>query len=628
MSFASESVGQYTDRYTGNGGSKSGYWYPFLDPSSRATPRSWREIYDWGRLVYYRSPEFVDAHRKLFSYFSTDLKVEAADSDNQEISNSEVRNWKEVMISNLGYPEQVAQLGISVALWGSQIVTLQARCDRMLVCPHPHCGAVFKMLDCAPKSEFDFKFDHGKNKFLFRCQAPGCPNRNARVPAVIKDWHRRSADDLYLKQWPPDEIDIDYYLWTERDEIYWRIPEYYKRSVRRGHLETLAEADLDVLEAIRQNRLFQFYRERVFHAKEMSIAGLGLRGRGVPRSLTAAPQIWSMQVLRHQNQVLSMDYLVPLGFFSLAENKQSGVFSGPDAGMDVGSFQRDMERVLSAHRRDPSQRFALNYAIRYQVAGGEAAQFAPVQLMEYGKNEIYDAAGVPLEMYRGSLNIQVMPVAARLFESSNQTIPALLNRFADFTARRVSEELSLPAASVSHEKSTVVADLTRQSILLQGRQIGDVSRATAYSGMDIDVDAERERRIQETLDDARGEMELNKTIEAESLDMNMRAMPAPIPNEQQPVDQNGQPVATMPPGMMPSQGMAPGGMSVEQMGAEAEQIASQLVDPSLPQSEVNRQLEMVRAQSQEMHSLVRAAMSKIRNEASSMGRDAVLSGQM
>jgi len=207
-----------------------------------------------------RSPEFVDAHRKLFSYFSTDLEVSAADADDQELSNDEINNWRDLLVDKLGYTEQIAQLGISVALFGSQIVTVQSKCDRMLVCPHPECGSVVNMLKGIEEGGIDFSYAHGSGKFLFRCPAPRCPNRGRKVAAVIKDWHRRSANDLYIKQWPPDEILIDYYLWTDRDEVYWRIPEYYKQAVRRGHAETLAEADLDVLDAIRQNKLFRFNR--------------------------------------------------------------------------------------------------------------------------------------------------------------------------------------------------------------------------------------------------------------------------------------------------------------------------------------------------------------------------------
>lgn len=628
--FACGDTDGFTDYQSPRGGGFSGYTYPFLDPASQAGPKNWKQVYDWGRLVYMRSPEFVDAHRKLFSYFSTELEVAAADADDQELDNDEINNWKDLLVDKLGYTEQVAQLGISVALFGSQIVTVQSKCDRMLVCPHPECGHVTNMLKGIEDGGLDFSYAHGSGKFLFRCPSPNCPNRGRKVAAVIKDWHRRSANDLYIKQWPPDEILIDYYLWTDRDEIYWRIPEYYKQAVRRGHAETLAEADLDVLDAIRQNKLFRFYRDRVFHAKELSIAGLGLRGRGVPRSLTLAPQIWSLQVLRHQNQVLGMDYLIPIGFFSLDENQKGGQFSGPMAGVDVGNFQRDMEAMLSSHRRDPSRRYAVNYAVRYQVAGGEASQLAPVQLMEVAKTDIYDGAGVPLEMYRGSLNIQVMPVAARLFESANQTIPSLLNRFVSFTGRRVAEELNKPQVSIKHQRSTVVADITRQSILLQGRQLGDVSRHTAYGSMDIDTNVERDRRTAEMLEDAKAEQDLNRTLEEESLSLQMRAMPAPMPEQQSqqggmPPEQGGAP---MPPGMSPTQGMATGGMGIEEMGAEAERIASQLVDPSLPQSEVNRQLQAVRTQSVELHTLVRGAMDRMRSQAASTGRDAVLSGQM
>jgi hypothetical protein len=601
-----------------------------LDPASQASPRTWREIHEWGSLCIERSPEFVDAHRKLYSYFNTRLKFASSTSDDQQLSSDEERNLSDMFEKKLNYSANVLQLGISVAAYGSQIVTIQRKCQRKLVCPHPECGAVIDMLTGAREMKIDFRYDYNSCKFLYRCPAEGCPNRRALVPAIVKDWYRKDIDSLTIKQWPPDEMLIDYYLWTDTDDIYWRIPEYYKQAVRRGHLETLAEADLDVLKAIRGNNLFRFYRDRVFHAKEMSIAGLGLRGRGLPRSLLLGPQIYMLQVFRHQNQILGMDYLLPMGIFSLDDTPKGVEYSGPQSSLNLGQFSNDINRALAAHREDPTQRFAFPYALRYQIVGGEASQLAPVQLIENSKADVYEGAGVPLEMWRGSLSIQVMPVAARLYEASHKTIPTLFNRFAGFVAKRVSEDLERDPFDAYHEESTIVADIQKMAVVSQGVQLGHTSRGLLYESFGIDSDIERDRRIDELLADARAEQKLQKKLESEQLTLQMQAMPQPV-GAQDPTaaQQGGQaPESAMPPNMAPSQGLAVANMSIQQLGAEAERIAAQLIDPSLPQAQVNQQLAMVKSQSPELHSLVRQAMDKMRQQAAAQGQHAVLSGQV
>jgi hypothetical protein len=576
-----------------------------------------------------RSPEFMDAHRKLFSYFATDLEVISADKDNQVLSTADIKGWKSTLEDKLNYKLMLLELGASVSLFGSAVLTLQNRYYRQLICPHPECGRVTDMLKGASAEGIDFKYQNGK--FTFRCPDPRCPNKKERVQAIVKDWSRRNPDDMRLKIWPADEISIDHYLWSGRDEIYWKIPEHYKQAVRKGHLETLAEADLDVLDAIKQNTLFKFFSDRVYHAKELTIAGAQVRGRGIPRSLLLAPQIWHLQVLRHQNQVLSMDYLVPLGFFSLDENSKSGEYSGPMSSVNPQQFSADMQRMFAEHRRDPTQRFAVNYAVRYQIAGGEATQLVPVPMIAAAKEDIYDGSGVPLEMYRGSLNIQVMPVAARLFESSQQAIPAMYNGAARFVGRRVSEEMAKPPVDIKHSRSSVVSDIQRQQLLLQGRQIGDISKQTLYSSYSIDVDFERSRMQEEQLEDARAQQKFQAKMEDEQLVDMLKQMPPPTEQQggqpQQGADPSAQESA-MPQGMMPSQGMNVMGMNIDELSGEAERIAMSLVDPNIPQADVNRELRAVRSQSEELHSLVVAAMNKMRSQAASQGQHAVLSGQI
>lgn len=617
-----------TDRFSSSSGSvgTGRRPFPFLDPASQAMPKTWREIYEWGRLVLMRSPEFIDAHRKLFSYFATDLEISSADADDQTLSSNDIKNWRKVLEDELNFKQTELETGISVALFGSHIVTLQNRHYRQLVCPHPDCGVVTDMVNGAIHQGIDFQYKN--SKFTFRCPGRNCPNKGQRVVAEIQDWTRRSPEDLKLKQWPADEIMIDHYLWTDRDEIYWKIPEHYKQAVRKGHLETLAEADLDVLQAIKTNTLFKFFRDRVFHAKELTIAGSQVRGRGIPRSLLLAPQIWSLQVLRHQNEVLSLDYLVPLGFFSLEDQPRSAEYSGPASSVNPNQFAADMQNMFRQHREDPSQRFAVNYAVRYQIAGGEAAQLVPVPLIAAAKEDIYDASGVPLEMYRGSLNIQVMPVAARLFESSQQSIPSMYNGLAKFAARRVAEELAKPKVEVKHSRSSVVADIMRQQLLLQGRQLGDISKYTLYDPAGIDVDKEQDRIYEETLGSARSQQDLQETMESQQLTGMMQQMPQPAEGggEQQSAQPQGegQPVA----GGLPSQGLNVTGLDIDQLGAEAERIASMLIDPAMGQAQVRQELRIVKSESPQLHALVTKSMESLRQQAASQGQQAVLSGQV
>ncbi len=115
-----------------------------------------------------------------------------------------------------------------------------------------------------------------------------------------------------IKHWPVREMVLNYYLWTEEIEYFWKIPEEYKRQVLFGDVKTLATADPAVLEAIEKQRLFKFKPDRIFHAKEPTLSGLKTKGWGLPRTLYMCRQAFTLQLVRKNIQALGLDYVIPI----------------------------------------------------------------------------------------------------------------------------------------------------------------------------------------------------------------------------------------------------------------------------------------------------------------------------
>lgn len=55
--------------------------------------------------------------------------------------------------------------------------------------------------------------------------------------------------------------------------------------------------------------------------------------------------------------------------------------------------------------------------MEYQALGGDASKLAPKDLLEQGLTTLYDSAGVPMELFRGTMNLQGSFSAIRLFEA-------------------------------------------------------------------------------------------------------------------------------------------------------------------------------------------------------------------
>lgn len=496
--------------------------------------------------------------------------------------------------------------------------------------------------------------------FEFNAYCPRCKKRSAWKHV---DRQESGNDSLRIKRWSPFEIELIWDLPTEDILYIWKIPEHYRRAIREGRLHHLERASWEVVEAVKNNNYFLFEPDAIFHMREDALAGVENRGWGISRVLTNFRQAMYLQVLHRYNESIALDYVVP---FRLITPVPGNPGTGADAVMNQdlsGSFSRRVLHMLAHRRRDPASWHVLPFPVNYQVLGGEARQLAPHELIAQATENLLNGIGMPVELYRGTLQLQAAPASLRLFEASMSSLPRNFNRLLRFLVQRISHFMSWESVSVKVSRVTHADDLQRQQTKLQLMMGGQVSPSTGLRSVGLDYREE----IRRTLDDQRFAAEQQAEVESEMQrtgQMMSFVPPAgsaammPPPGAPGAMPPGAMPPGGMPPGAAPQGGMPPGGMppggmppgaapnpamaayqdifaqyipppnapvTPEEMDMRAQQLATQIL--GMPESQKDSTLIQLRKRSPVFHAVVSQKIEDMRRQARMQGGAMLLSQQ-
>jgi hypothetical protein len=125
--------------------------------------------------------------------------------------------------------------------------------------------------------------------------------------------------------------------------------------------------------------------------------------------------------------------------------------------------------------------------------------------------------GIPPQFYRGDLNLQTAPMAARLFEAHWQHIVDAANTFLRWVVRKVSDELGWQPLGVKLAKPRIADNMDHLMMLLQLMPTGKISDTTILQLLGRDITEERRRREEDSIQDAKTEVkiqtEVDKTVQ-------------------------------------------------------------------------------------------------------------------
>jgi hypothetical protein len=520
----------------------------------------------------------------------------------------------------------VEQAVITGNCYGNAFTSLQVPFRRFMCCPK--CGLQVVLKNVYENPDFKFKFS---NDFSFTATCPKCKTGSGyRGPWKLKDEPDNRPDALKLKYWSPHDIEILHDQFTDDVAYLWKIPEDYKRQVREGTLFHLERCPQQVMEAIKKNQLFRFHPGVIHHMKEATLGGRQNRGWGITRLLTNFRQAWYVQVLHRYNEAIALDYVIPFRLITPAvKGGSGGMASDPLLSMNGGDFMGQVRSMIRKRRRDPASWSTLPFPVQYQALGGDAAALAPRELLDQGLETLLNGAGTPVELYKGTLQLQTAPVSLRLFEATWHHLVHDNNRFLNWLVERISRVLSWESIKAVHKRVTHADDLQRHMALLELMTTGLVSRTTGLRSLGLEYRDELKAQSEEAMAEQTAQQEMQEQMDQSAMGAQVaQGMPAqpgmPAGQPADPAAAGGQgqvdPATGMPMTPPPVTGlMASGNMpqTPEQMLQTAESLAQELL--GLPEPVKDSELRALAKKNEVLHSLVKAKMNQIRNQAKMQG---------
>lgn len=621
-------------------GSTGHFPSPFLDLASLAMPDQNKNALAWCEYIWDSQETYRQAQERKISYFLTNVEIESVDP-NQSLGDDEKDKWRNFLNNTLGVLDVVQSLDRDREAYGNAFATLHVPFKRFLVCPK--CKTQFPLSEVYNNHD-TFRFEWKLPKFIANC--PRCRTLYGGVHRhewSVNDMPEDLEKKLKVKMWSPHEIEIIEDLYSADTSYIWNIPEDYKKQVRSGHLYHLERVSMQVVKAIQNNNLFKFHPGIMFHMKERVLSGRRHRGWGLSRILVNFRQIWYVQVLRRYNEAIALDYIIPFRLLTPEQRGTGGGGAGPPMGdplrtMNMGNFGSEVASLLGRRRRDPAGWHFLPFPVSYKILGGDANQLAPKDLIDQGYEVLLNGAGTPMELYRGTMQLQTAPVALRLFEATNIHLVNDNNRFLRWLVEQVSQILSWEQVACKMQRVTHADDFNKQMAQLQLMMGQAISQTTGLRAMGLDWDNEQRQIAEESRRQAQIQAEIQEEMEqaafGEQIAKGQQGQPGGQPGALPggvPADAAGgqvDPASGQPVGASPVTGLIQGGnvpQSMDDMLSTAESLATEML--SLPESQKDSELRLLKQKHEALHSLVRAKMDEMRNRARTAGASMLLGQQ-
>lgn len=541
-----------------------------------------------------RNGTYRMAAGRIVRYFITRVDLGKTDSKEQARLQAFLNNHLKII-------ETLALIGDDFLAYGNSLTSIVTPFRRILVCTE--CNSEM------PADTADWEFVNWE--FEAYCHKCRRRTRHTRDDRPVRDEAR-----IRVARWSPHDFQILHHFYSQDTEFYWKIPATVRAEIGRGTKFMVQHTPWEIIQACKTDQYFRFNPGVIYHMKEQTLAGIPTQGWGVSRMLATFAQSYYVQMLKRYNEALVADYLAP---FRVVTPRMGAGPLDPNLVTHLATFRSRFFDMVRQHRQDPATWHFMPFPIEYQAMGGEV-RLTSADLLGQAIDEQLNATGIPAELYKGTLQLQAMPTALRLFQQTWPQLVSAFNGWLEWMMAAVCTHMNWDKPeNVKLEPVTVADDTELRQTLMQLAAANQISQRTAFAHWHIDPMEERRKILEE-------QSEFKSLEDNMARDMRQRQL------SQEFTDSGGAAGAMAPgaPGGMPAMGSGVNstvGMTPDELNAQAQEMAAELV--RIPDELTRkRQLRAIREQAPVLHSLVVANMDKERYNAGMAGRQALATGQM
>jgi hypothetical protein len=463
---------------------------PMFDFITGFAPRKLKDLFRWVEYLYYNSAHIFAALKKFAEYPVTDITI---NSNNEALTD----NWERVLKKSIKIKNVAIASGLDLHLYGNSFTSVYHPFNRFLICGQCKARTGIRKVS--------YGFNLKTLSFSYTC--PAC---NKNTTGEIQD--EKSADEnrINVIRWDPKLMDINHNPITNESVYYYTIPQDLKHKVEKGDAHIINTMPIEFLQAIRDDKVFEFAEGQLYHMKINPPAGISSQW-GFPPLTTTIKLFFYTAILRKANEAIAFEHILP--FRVLHPAPISGA-ADPAQMVNLMKWRQEMTANIKRWRRDPLHIMFAPSALGVTMMGGQGRSLLTLGEIKEAEEEIIAAMGIPKEFIYGGLSFTGSSITLRMLENQLETHTAHLNDQLNWIIKQTGKILSWKPAEAEYLPFKLVDDAVQKQFVmgLQQTTQGMISNTTLLELNDTDINEEREKRMQETLDETRMQMELQQKL--------------------------------------------------------------------------------------------------------------------
>jgi hypothetical protein len=452
---------------SGQSGTVMRYPSPFFDIAQQYLPSSFKTLLRWCRYYFLTNPLVNAVNYKMAEYPVTDWIFESK-------SEPVRKKWSKLFEDVLNFKKFEVEAGLDYNVYGNCFISIYFPFRKMLRCKA--CG--YKTpVDKQQYSFIDFRFTGACKK---------CENHNN---FDVQDHYLRSARELRLIRWNPENITVQHNEVTSDTRYYYTIPPTMANDIRMGKRHIIEHVPQVFIEALRENKALLFSRENIYHMRRPTIAQKD-KGWGMPMVLPVLKDVFYLQILRKAQEAIAVEHIVPMRIlFPQSASQTSDVYST----VNLSQWRDKIEQEVLRWRLDNNYIPILPLPVGSQTLGGDGRALMLAQEYRVWGEHIIAGMGVPVEFVYGGMQYSGSNVSMRILENhflDQKTQRKQLLR--SFLIPAIAHFMGWPEVDVHAKKFKMADDLQRSAFYLQLNQAGKLSDKSLLEDTDWDSMKERE----------------------------------------------------------------------------------------------------------------------------------------
>lgn len=466
---------------------------PFILPSTESFPSDIKSSLDLCLYLYKMNRLYGAICNRVVSYYLTEIEfVDKGDKDEQN-------ELHRLLMETLRVFTKMQRAGTEWAIYGQAFVRCVEPFDRWLIDDRDGFRAI--SLDTFPEHLVKYNWETLQYEVPDLAAAKDLPQSERKIgnlPKVkleFRDKPSSAPDRFSIVFLDPRYIELDTPHHADTTEFIYRIPPDMDARIKHNKLHEINNTPRGLLEAVSKSKDYRFRKGEVYHFKGQSPCGVSDSGWAVPEILWHYDSLYQLQIYRKADFAVAQDYLLPFRVFS--PNFQNGIGDSVMTTL-MSRWRGEMQNMIATRRKDPTAIHALPFPAKLDEYGGNGKSMVMYEVVEAYTDLLFDGLGFPRELFRGSMNVDQLPNAIRMFERHYEWMYGALDGLLKFIARTVQRAFDSEEMEVRLKRPAMAYNAEWMQLRMQLAANREIPRRDVYPDIGVaDPESASIRAIEE-----------------------------------------------------------------------------------------------------------------------------------